>query len=117
MGGNDNTVCRSRRGEDAAVLYRHEDLVVSLTVDESAACLFSGGHDANLRLFRLAFRDFLMLLTPYSIRSVACSMKHNRIALALGDGRFVLLRVEPSVEAQLSYPFPQKNPPPDASSW
>ncbi len=59
--------------------------------------------DANLRLFRLAHRDFLMLLTPYSIRSVACSLKHNRIALALGDGRLVLVRVEPSVEALLRW--------------
>jgi len=65
--------------------------------------LLSGGDDANLRLFRLANRDFLMMPAPYSIRSVACSLRHNRIALALGDGRLVLVRVEPSVEALLQW--------------
>ena len=116
-GGWDGAVRRLLPGGgDAEVLYRHEGMVWSVAVDEFAACLFSGGNDANLRLFRLAFRDVLMLLTSAEIDFIACSLKHNRIALALGDGRLVLVRVEPSVEALLSYPAMRKNSPPDASS-
>jgi hypothetical protein len=87
-----------------------------VALDESADSLLSGGDDANLHLFRLATGEFLMLLTPRPIRSIACSLRHNRIVLALDDGRLVLVRVEPSVEALLNFRAQQKKSPPDASS-
>ncbi len=115
-GADDGAVRRLRPGTDhAELLYRHEGEVWTLVVDENTNVLLSGGEDANLRLFRLSIGDFLMLLTPSPIRSASCSLKHNRIAI-LVDDRLVLVRVEPNVEALLSWPGSGKNPPPAASS-
>jgi WD40 repeat protein len=103
-GGDDGAVCRWQDGmATASVLYRHGGRVQIVVVDPFADSILSGGDDANLRLFRNHFRDSLMLLTPSSILSAACSLKHNRIALALGDGRLVFVCVEPSAEALLHW--------------
>jgi len=109
-------VLQWRPEEGERFLYRDEYSQGAVAVDLSAQCVISGGSSANLIVFQQAVKEFVMLLTPYTIRSVSCSLRHNRIAVVLGDGRLVLVRVEPSVEALLSYPGSGKNPSPAASS-
>jgi WD40 repeat protein len=117
LGEWSGTVRRLRPGAaNAGVLYHHDHRVNALAVDYDTENVLSGGPDSNLRLYRRSFGDLLMLPTPSSIEEVACSLRQNRIALVLADGRLVLVRVEPSVEALLSYPGPRKNRPPDAST-
>jgi hypothetical protein len=92
---------------DDQIIHRHNKKIRALSLDTARGILLLGDEDAKLRMKCLAKGFCLTMLLPYSALRIARSLDYSRFALVLGDGRLVIVRVEPSVEALLQW---QTNP-------